>query len=227
MRPFPRPNTSLLRSAPAAAVRFKPVMHLLGGDSLGLVADEPIEFEERVSFGPAQTDADSLSASKWLAGRLERVATAACSTHQSQRPLLVSAPMASLADPDTAIACDASVRRTILCQQEFCLMFSDAALAGDPSDATSRIARLRKAGFRVGIDMRYSWQTPLNESFRILIDTLRVDADALEASAELCDLVEIAQAAGILVIADHANWRDGEYLNQLGVAGAVTPQADA
>ncbi len=227
MRPFPRPNTSLVQTSALARVRFKPVMHLMGGESLGLVADEPVEFEERVSFGPAAQDGGTHSAAKWLAGRIERVASATCNAGQTHRPIMVAAPMACLADPDTAAACDAAVRRTILCQQEFCLMFSDAAFAGDPADSTARIARLRRAGFRVGIDMRYSWQTPLSESFRILIDTIRVDADALEVSNELCDVVEVAQAAGILVVADHANWRDGDYLSQLGVAGAVAPNTDA
>ncbi len=106
-------------------------------------------------------------------------------------------------------------------------MFTDAAFAGDPADATARIARLRKAGFRVGIDMRHSWQTPMTEAFRILIDTIRVDADALEASQELCEVVSAAKSAGILVVADHANWRDGEFLNLLGVAGGVAPATDA
>lgn len=227
MRPFPRPNTSLVRAPGAPNVRFRPVMHLLAGESLGLVADEPVEFEERVSFGPAANDNDAPNAAKWMAGRLERVASAVCAQELQHRPILVAAPMAALPDTNTAAACDAAVRRTILCQQEFCLMFTDAAFAGDPADATLRIARLRKAGFRVGIDMRHSWQTPLSESFRILIDTIRVDADALEASPELCDVVIAARAAGILIVADHANWRDGEFLNLMGVAGGVAPQADA
>ncbi|MBA3067462.1 MAG: EAL domain-containing protein [Hyphomonas sp.] len=227
MRPFPRPNTSLVRKAHGSAVRFQPVMHLIAGDSLGLLADEPVEFEERVSFGPASNDNDPLSAGKWLAARLERVASAASADSLSHRPILVAAPMAALADPDTALLCDNAVRRTILCQQEFCLMFSDAAFAGDPADSTARIARLRRVGFRVGIDMRRSWQTPLSESLRILIDTIRIEADALEMSAELCDVTLAARASGILVVADHASWRDGEFLEDFGVAGGVAPQSDA
>lgn len=227
MRPFPRPNTTLVRNALAPAVRFKPVMHLISGDSLGLVADEPVEFEERAAFGPASTEAASASPAKWLAGRLERIASAAYAHGHIHRPILVAAPMAGLADPDSALACDAAVRRTVLCQQEFCLMFSDAAFAGDPADGTARIARFRRAGFRVGIDMRYSWQTSLSESFRILIDTIRVDADAMEASNDLCDTVFVAKSSGVLVVADHANWRDGDYLESLGIDGGVAPQADA
>ena len=227
MRAFPRPNMSLLQPARAPAVRFKPVMHLLGGDSLGLVADEPTEFEERAAFGPVANDNETPGPAKWMAGRLERIASAASAQELPHRPILVAAPMAGLSDPDTAMACDAAMRRTILCQQEFCLMFTDAAFAGDPADSTARVARLRRAGFRVGIDMRRSWQTPLSESFRILIDTIRVDADALEASNELCDAVYAANSGGILVVADHASWRDGDYLNDLGVAGAVAPQTDA
>lgn len=225
MRPYPRPNTSLLKAVQSPPVRFMPVVHLLGGDSLGLVADEPVEFEERAVFGRAA--AEPQNAAKWMAMRLERVASAACAQEQPSRPILVTAPMAALADPNTAVACDAAVRRTILCQQEFCLMFPDAALAGDPADVTSRLSRLRKAGFRVGIDMRHSWQTPLSESVRILIDTIRVDAEAVEASAELSDVTVAAHAAGILVVADHASWRDGDDLADYGVAGAVAPMTDA
>jgi hypothetical protein len=227
MHPFPRPNTKHVRQARTPAVRFRPVMHLMSGDSLGLVADEPVEFEERAAFGPAAAERPDTSPAKWLASRLERVASAACAEEQIHRPILVAAPMAGLADRDTALACDAAVGRTVLCQQEFCLMFSDAAFAGDPADAVTRIARLRRAGFRVGIDMRSSWQTPLSESFRILIDTLRVDADALETSDELCETVFAARASGILVVADHASWRDGAYLESLGIDAGVAPRADA
>ncbi len=227
MHPFPRPNTNLLRQARTPAVRFRPVMHLMSGDSLGLVADEPVEFEERAAFGPAAQGAAGASPARWLAGRLERVASAACAQEQIHRPILVAAPMAGLADPDTAPVCDAAVGRTVLCQQEFCLMFSDAALAGDPADSTARIARLRRVGFRVGIDMRSSWQTPLSESLRILIDTVRVDADALETSDALCETVSAARCSGILVVADHASWRDGAYLEALGVDAGAAPRADA
>ena len=91
----------------------------------------------------------------------------------------------------------------------------------------TRIARLRRVGFRVGVDMRHSWHTPLTDSFRILIDTIRIDADALEASHELSEITQLAKAAGILVVADHANWRDGDFLAEMGVAGGVAPQTDA
>jgi hypothetical protein len=227
MRPYPRPNTSLVRAPRPPAVRFKPVMHLIAGDSLGLLADEPMEYEESAAFGPAADSRELPSPAKWMAGRIERVASAACAQELPHRPILVAAPMAGLADPDTAATCDAAVRRTILCQQEFCLMFSDVAFSGDPADSTARIARFRRAGFRVGIDMRHSWQTPLTDSLRILIDTIRVDTEALEASGELCEITQVAKAAGILVVADHANWRDGDFLDGCGVAGGIAPRSDA
>ncbi|MGA1343808.1 MAG: hypothetical protein ACO33A_12365, partial [Hyphomonas sp.] len=63
--------------------------------------------------------------------------------------------------------------------------------------------------------------------FRILIDTLRVDADALETSDELCETVCAARASGILVVADHASWRDGAYLEALGIDAGVAPRPDA
>ncbi|MFN3609690.1 MAG: hypothetical protein ACK4Y9_11550 [Hyphomonas sp.] len=208
-------------------VRLVPVVHLVAGDMLGMVAEEAMEFEERVRFGPVTGTQADTDPAKWLADRLGRVASAAWADGATGRPILVPAPMAALAHANTAVACDAAVRRTTLCQQEFCLMFSDAAFAGEAVDCTSRVARLRKAGFRVGIDMRRSWHTPLSEGLRLMIDTIRIDADALETSPELQDVVMIARECGILVVADNASWRDGDFLEETGVAGAIAPRTDA
>jgi ribosomal protein S16 len=40
------------------------------------------------------------------------------------------------------------------------------------------------------------------------------------------DICESASAAGILVIADNANWRDGEFLDSLGVQAGVRMRTD-
>jgi len=208
-------------------VRLVPVVHLLAGDMLGMAAEEAMEFEERVRFGPVTASAADTDPAKWLADRLSRVASAVWAEGATGRPILVPAPLAALANVNTAVACDAAVRRTTMCQQEFCLMFSDAAFAGETVDCTSRVARLRKAGFRVGIDMRQSWHTTLSEGLRLMIDTIRIDADALETSPDLQDVVMIARESGILVVADNANWRDGEFLEETGVAGAIAPRTDS
>lgn len=223
--PSPCPDTG------RAHVRFLPVMHLTAGDMLGMAAEEMLEFEERVSFGPvtgpatsAAKDADPAS---WLAGRLTRIASAAWADGALGRPIMVTAPMAALVDQNTGLVCDAAIRRTTMCQQEFCLMFSDAAFSAEDADCASRVARLRRHGFRVGIDMRRSWQTGLSESLRLMIDTIRVDAGALETSEELQEIVEVARQSGILVVADNASWRDGEYLEGTGISGGIAPRSDA
>ena len=142
------------------------------------------------------------------------------------RPIIVPSPVAALSNPDTALACDMRVRRTSLCQQEFCLEFTDTAFAGDAADCTSRIAHLRRHGFRVSVDMRKSWQTPIAEGMRLLIDTLRVDARKLDDD-DLADACEVAAAAGIMVIAEHASWRDAENFARLGISAAIKPRTDA
>ncbi len=208
-------------------VRFDPVMHLTDGDVLGVTAEGAHAFEERVRFGPVTGITPEPNAAAWLAERLMRVACAAHDEGVTGRPILVSAPMAALADPNAALACDAAIRRTTMCQQEFCLMFPDAAFAADPADATSRIARLRRCGFRVGIDMRKSWQTGLSESLRLMIDTLRIDAGAVHTADDLHEAAIAASASGIVVVADNAAWRDGASLAGCGVSGAVRPRGDA
>ncbi|MFN7054684.1 EAL domain-containing protein [Hyphomonas sp.] len=208
-------------------VRFHPVMDLDSGDILGMATEEMAEFEERARFGPASKRLEPADPATWLADRLTRTACAAYDQDATGRPILVNAPIPALAHPNTALACDAAIRRTTMCQQEFCLMFPDAAFAADPADATSRIARLRRCGFRVGIDMRRSWQTGLSESLRIMIDTLRVDASAVHVSDDLHEAAIAAAASGILVVADGASWRDGPVLAESGISAAINPRGDA
>ena len=100
-------------------------------------------------------------------------------------------------------------------------------LVGCTYDYVSRVSLLRRHGFRVAIDMRKSWQTPLNDSLRLLIDTIRVDARTLDANPGLLDIIEVADASGVLIVAENAHWRDGEYLANLGIHAATHPKADA
>ncbi len=208
-------------------VRFRPVLHLLAGDLLGTAAEEMTEFEECVSFGPRTQPRQMPSAASWMAARLERIASAAWAEAMAGRPILVGAPLAALIDPQTATVCDTAIQRTTLCQQEFCLMFSDSACCSAEGDLTGHIARLRKHGFRVGLDLRHSWQMPMSEALCLMIDTIRIDADLLENSQVLQEKSSNAHASGILVVADNASWRDGETLSAAGITGAVSPQTDA
>lgn len=207
-------------------LRFHPVMHLLDGTSYGAVCEMSKTFEERVSFGPAAHSAPGPNPAKWLCERLSEVASAAHTFDSRLRPIIVPAPLAALSHANTAVGCDATIRRTSLCQQEICLEFEDTAFAGCKADIVNRVAHFRRHGFRVSIDMRKSWQTPLSEALRLLIDSIRVDARDLEVDDELLDICEMASAAGILVIAENANWRDGEFLTRCGINAGVQIRAD-
>lgn len=215
-----------VQSIPAPAVRFEPVLDLATGDALGMAAELPFCFEDSPSFGPARTREVESNSARWMADRLGEVASLAHEFRQDHRPIIVPAPVAALANPDTALACDARVRRSTFCQQEFCLEFTDTAFAGDPADCTSRVAHLRRHGFRVSVDMRRSWSTPLAEGMRLLIDTLRVDARHLD-DEELLETCEAAAGAGILVVAENAHWRDADELSRLGISAGIRLRADA
>ena len=218
--------TPSVQTIPAPAVRFEPVLDLATGDALGMTAELPFCFEDGPSFGPARTRQSETNSAKWMADRLGEVASVAYEFRQDHRPILVPAPVAALANPDTALACDARVRRSTFCQQEFSLEFTDTAFAGDAVDCTSRVAHLRRHGFRVSVDMRKSWSTPLAAGLRLLIDTLRIDARRLD-SDRLMETCETAAGAGILVIAENANWRDADELARLGISAGVRLRADA
>ena len=215
-----------VHTLPAPVVRFEPVLDLATGDALGMAAELPYCFEDSPSFGPARARQPETSSAKWVADRIGEIASVAHEFRHDHRPIIVPSPVAALANPDTALACDARVRRTTFCQQEFCLEFTDTAFAGDAADCTSRVAHLRRHGFRVSVDMRRSWQTPLAEGMRLLIDTLRVDARQLD-DENLMETCEAAAGAGILVIAENANWRDANELSRIGISAGTRLRTDA
>ncbi len=220
---------TLLRSQThsASGLRFLPIFHLLSGDPMGQACSIARPFEETVRFGPitgAQSSGDSV---EWLTQQLSKVASATHGQTDHHRPILLPTPASCFEDANTASACDNTVARTSLCQQEICLEFSDSALVGSAKSAAQRVQLLRSHGFRVAVDMRTSWQSQIDDSMRLLIDTIRIDADMLEESPELVEKVEYAAAGGVIIVAENAHWRDGEYLSEMGVSCAISPRTDA
>ena len=67
----------------------------------------------------------------------------------------------------------------------------------------------------------------MDHSLRLLLDSLRVDARKIEENVDLQDRIDAAANAGMLVIAENANWRDSYYLNEIGVEYGFRMRADA
>lgn len=213
------------------AIRFVPVMHLQTGQTHTLLAETDKRFEERAVFGRAAITTESgfggsPSPAEWLADQIEAIAIDA---HYSiaERPVIVPAPLAAIADENVAMACDAAIRRTHLCPQEICIEISDSALAASSCDAQRAIEALRRRGFRVSLDATKSWQSPLSGAMRLLFESMRIDARHLSYEAALEDRVEAATASGMSVVAEHAAWRDGDYLGSLGIDYCLRPRLDA
>lgn len=184
-------------------------------------------FEDTVRFGPVTgSDSDNDSV-EWLTQQLSKVASATHGQTNHLRPILVPAPVSCFENANTAMACDTTIGRTSLCQQEICLEFSDAAFVGCARGAAQRVQLLRRHGFRVAIDMTTSWQCAMDDTMRLLIDTIRVDAALLDSSPELVNIIEVAAAGGVTIVAENARWRDGDALSDIGVNCAIAPRTDA
>ena len=218
------------QTASHARNRLLPVMHLETGDAVLLFAETEKRFEERAVFGRTALAAEcseAVSPAQWMAEHVEAVAHDA-HNRTTERPVIVELPLVALVHPDTAMACDAAIARTRLCPQEICLEIQDAALSLPAArSAQSHIEALRKCGFRVSLNATRSWQCPLDHQMRLLLDSIRVDARKIDANQDLQDRIEAAADAGMLVIAENANWRDTYYLNELGVEYGFRMKADA
>lgn len=222
-----RAVTASPRKAPMAQVRFEPVVHLVSGDIVNLIAETPKRYEERASFGKAGLMAECISPALWLASQVEAVGQALSANGLRARPVVVSAPIAALMHPDTPMACEAAVARTRLCPQEFCIEVDDSSFAQSRKDISKSIEALRRRGFRVGINATRSWCTPLDTGLRLMLDMVRVNADDLFNDEDLYNRVSAAVACGMAVMAERASYRDGGELAELGVELAVRPRTDA
>ena len=217
----PKPNMS-------AAVRFAPVVNLMTGETVTLIAETEKRFEERAVFGRAALAAERsqpASPAAWLAAHVELVANQAHDS-ETHRPIIVPAPLAALMDPNTAVACDAAIRRTQLCAQEICIEIADAALALPTRETQTAIETLRRCGFRVSLNATRSWEASLSTAMRLLLDNIRIDARHIDMEAGVDTRIEAATSCGMAVIAENANWRDGDYLASLGVELGLRPRLD-
>lgn len=213
------------------ATRFAGVQHLHSGETVMLMSETVISFEDRPRFGPAYQASPAecsheASPAAWLGRTLERVSDMP-DVRAANCPLMVSAPLAALLHNNTAMTCDAAIRRTPLKAEDIFFDVNAATLTIPGPDITRQISALRNCGFKVSLDVTRNTPGDLSPSQLALIDTVRIDARQLDTNAELNDLVETADAAGIMLIAEQVAWRDAAWLRRLGIEHAIRPRADA
>ena len=228
MQQFSTQPAATVSAQKPAKLRLAPVVHLLSGEVVSAVAESQRQFEDRPQFGLAsETVLKSANPAKWLAGQIEDLAELVGIVDTPARPLFLAAPLAAFSHSNTAIAADAAVRKTRLLAQEICLEFKDAAFVSGGTDCLRRVEALRRKGFRVSIDARQAWNSEPPRALHLLIDTIRVRADDIDACEDLATKIEIAAASGVAIIAEGARWRDGEMLANMGIDYGCRPRADA
>ncbi len=206
-------------------LRFRPVVRLADGSPFGMNTEADFAFED--TFQPRHlSDAALPSAAAWLGDMIERAARLAKDTGADLRPLSITAPMAALADKDAPMAAEAGVLRAGLLPQEIRIDFCDGSVAALEDLALDRVDAFRRRGFRVGLDARKSWSTPMGARARMTFEAVRLDPSRCEALEVPMTRLEVASADGIALIAENVRWRDAEKLAELGVHFAMSPRAD-
>jgi hypothetical protein len=206
-------------------LRFRPVVRLQDGAPFGMHADADIAFED--TFQPRHlTDAAHPSAAGWLGDLIERSARLAHDTG-TLRPVSVTAPMAALSDQDAPMAAEAGVRRSNLLPQEVRIDFSDASVVALEDLALDRLDAFRRRGFRIGLDARKTWRTPMGARARMTFEAIRLDPSRCETLEIPMTRLEVAAADGVALIAENVRWRDAEKLAEAGIHFAMAPRADS
>lgn len=208
-------------------LRFQPVVRLEDGTPFGFQTETDISFEDRgVDFGCDYSEPRD-SAGEWLGDLIERTARLAHESGNDSRPISILAPFAALNDPDAPMAAEAGASRGGLLPQEIRIDFADASLATLEDLAMDRIETFRARGFRVGLDARRSWHTPMSARARMTLEAILIDPQTLQSMDIPVTRVEIAAAEGVALIAENVRWRDTEDLAAIGVHFAVAPRTDS
>lgn len=222
----------LVQSEPAPApvrlprLRFRPVVRLADGGAFGMHAETDVAFED--TFQPRHlSDLALPSVAGWLGDLIERTARLAHDTDTRLRPISVTAPMAALADPDSPMAAEAGVKRSSLLPQEIRIDFSDASVMALEDLALDRLDAFRRRGFRVGLDARKTWRTPMGARARVTFEAARLDPSRMEMLEIPMTRLEVASAEGIALVAENVRWRDAEKLAEAGILFAMAPRADS
>lgn len=209
-----------------ARLRFRPVVRLADGSAFGMHAEADIAFED--TFQPRHLSDIALpTAAGWLGDVIERACRLAQDTDAGPRPLSILAPMAALADKDAPMAAEAAVARAGALAQEIRLDFCDASVCSLEDLALDRVDAFRRRGFRVGLDARKSWRTPMGARARLTFEAVRLDPSRCEALEIPMTRIEVASADGIALIAENVRWRDAEKLADMGIHFAMSPKADS
>ncbi len=220
-------NETIVPTSREPRLRFKHVVRLEDGASFGLQAETDTSFEDAgLDFGCNYSEA-SATAGEWLGNLIERTARLARDLGHDARPISILAPFAALTDPDAPMAAEAGAYRANVLPQEIRIDFVDASLATLEDLAMDRIEAFRARGFRIGLDARKTWHTPMSARARMTLEAILVDPRTLKSQDIPVSRLEIAAAEGVAIIAQNAKWRDGEELAAIGVNFAVAPGADA
>ena len=134
--------------------------------------------------------------------------------------------MAALSDKDAPMAAEAGAARAGVLPQEIRIDFCDASVSALEDLALDRVDAFRRRGFRVGLDARKSWNTPMGARARMTFEAVRLDPSRCQALEIPMTRLEVASAEGIALIAENVRWRDTEKLAELGVHFATAPRTD-
>ena len=222
----------LVQSEPAPSpvrlprLRFRPVVRLADGGAFGMHAETDVAFEDTFQARHL-SDLALPSAAGWLGDLIERTARLAHDTDTRLRPVSVTAPLAALSDQDSPMAAEAGVKRSNLLPQEIRIDFADASIVALEDLALDRLEAFRRRGFRVGLDARKTWRTPMGARARVTFEAVRLDPACMEMLDIPMTRLEVASADGVALIAENVRWRDAEKLAEAGIHFAMAPRADS
>lgn len=207
---------------------FETCRSLINGElAFPLTRLDPLFEEQSISQFFTNTDTCFTSPSEWIEQAIDTLGQAVRSKDDVNRPIHLPMPISVLLDEDASFSAYHACNSIGFCPQEFMLEFKDASFVQAGNTALDRLEEFRRYGFRIALDARTSFETPLSERLRSAIERLRVNGDDIKFDKTTQMRAEIVSQLGGDVILDRALWRDLDELRSRGATHCESLICDA
>lgn len=220
--PFFAPSTTRTAGQRPFRSRFEPCLSLPEGN-----VDFPITRVDPLFEDLPPTSSGFGTPTAWVVFALRKLAQSARQYDISTRPIHLPLPLACLNDEGLPETLRKAANAEDCCPQEFILEFQDATFAASDEEGLTRMENFRRKGFRIGLDSRFSSQTPFGARMRSAVERLRITENDLLTDEVVQHRAEIVSALGGAVIIERAHWKHVDLLKSYGATHTLKLIADA
>lgn len=210
-------------------VRVEPIVSIENGENTGSYARIDPLHDDSCLFRVSAAGDITYTASHWCMAAIEAVTDLLQSDYDRSLPIHIPFPLAGLEDPrmqERLTECFANLGQS---PQDFRFCVPDAAIYPDTEHYMELLSDMARCGFRMAIDIRNSWQSPISSEMRQVFDAVIMTASQMITRGDEVKSAKLdfMRSSNMEITIDKAAWRDMPALQRRGATNVIAPKADA